>query len=277
MKRLFLLLICGASLYAASAQQLRTPQPSTTQTIKQDFGLGSIELSYSRPNVKGRKVFGELVPYGKVWRTGANNATTITFSDDVMIGGTKVAPGKYGILSIPDASEWTLILTKQTNVTSPAAYKQDQDVVRVKSKIRTVSSPKETFTMVFANVTDTQCELQIMWDNTSVSLPINTEVDSKVMKQIESTLLKDSRPYYAAAVYYVDNGKDLNQAVEWFNKAIEQNPKAYWVHYQKARALAKQGKKKEALEVSNKSMELAKEAQNDDYVQLNLKLQAELK
>jgi tetratricopeptide (TPR) repeat protein len=131
--------------------------------------------------------------------------------------------------------------------------------------------------MVFANVTDTQCELQIMWDNTSVSLPISTEVDSKVMKQIESTLLKDSRPYYAAAVYYVDNGKDLNQAVEWFNKAIEQNPKAFWVHYQKARALAKQGKKKEALEVSNKSMELAKEAQNDDYVQLNLKLQAELK
>jgi hypothetical protein len=277
MKRLFLLFICTASLFEGQSQQLRTPQPSTTQTLKQDFGLGTIELTYSRPNVKGRKIFGDLVPFGKVWRTGANNATTITFSDDVTIGGTKVAPGKYGILTIPEANEWTIIISKQTNVTSPSAYKQSEDVVRVQAKPRVLSSPKETFTIAVANVSDTQCELQIMWDNTSVSLPISTEVDSKVMKQIENTLLKDSRPYFAAAVYYLENGKDLNQAVAWFDKAIEQNPKAFWIYYQKARTLAKQGKKKEALEVSNKSLELAKEAQNEDYVQLNLKLQAELK
>jgi hypothetical protein len=277
MKRLYLAICCLALLYGAEAQQIRTPQPSTAQTIKQDFGLGTIEISYSRPNMRGRKIFGDLVPYGKVWRTGANNATTITFSDEVIIGDVKVPAGKYGLLSIPDANEWTLIISKQTNVTAPSAYKQDQDVVRIKTKPIALATPVETFTLQIANVSDTRCELHLMWDKTAVALPISTEIDSRVMQQIENTLIKDSRPYYAGAMYYLDNGKDLNQAVVWFNKAIEQNPKAYWVHYQKARALAKLGKKQEALQASQTSLQLAKEAGNDDYVVLNQKLQAELK
>ncbi|MFN4284614.1 MAG: DUF2911 domain-containing protein [Lacibacter sp.] len=277
MKRLFLAFCCLAFLFGAEAQQIRIPQPSTAQTLKQNFGLGTIEISYSRPNMRGRKIFGDLVPYGKVWRTGANNATTITFSDEVIIGDVKVPAGKYGLLSIPDANEWTLIISKQTNVTAPSAYKQDQDVVRIKTKPIALATPVETFTLQIANVSDTRCELHLMWDKTAVALPISTEIDSRVMQQIENTLIKDSRPYYAGAMYYLDNGKDLNQAVVWFNKAIEQNPKAYWVHYQKARALAKLGKKQEALQASQTSLQLAKEAGNDDYVVLNQKLQAELK
>ena len=113
---------------------LTTPAPSPTQTIKQNFGLSSVELSYSRPGMKGRKIFGDLVPFGKVWRTGANQATTLTFGEEVTIGGTKVPAGKYGLLTIPDKKSWTIIITKQTDVTSPAAYKQDQDVVRVKAE-----------------------------------------------------------------------------------------------------------------------------------------------
>src|SRR6478736_8705248 len=116
------------------AQELHTPQPSPTEEVKQNFGLSSIELSYSRPGVKGRKIFGDLVPYGKVWRTGANGATTINFGEDVTIGGKKVAAGKYGLLTIPGETEWTFIITKQLDVTNPSAYKQDQDVVRVTSK-----------------------------------------------------------------------------------------------------------------------------------------------
>lgn len=277
MKR-FIVATCFIAIVGnIEAQQIRTPQPSTAQTIKQDFGLGNIEISFSRPNMRGRKVFGDLVPYGKVWRTGANNATTISFSEEVTISGVKVAAGKYGLLSIPDASEWTLIISKQTNVTSPSAYKQDQDVVRVKAKPITMATAAETFTLQIANVSDTRCELHIMWDKTAVALPISVEIDSRVMQQIESTLIKDNRPYYAGAMYYLDNGKDLDQAVIWFNKAIEQNPKAFWVHYQKARALAKQGKKQEALQASNTSLALAKEAGNEDYVALNQKLQADLK
>lgn len=277
MKRLLLAGCCLAFMFSVEAQQIRTPQPSTAQTIKQDFGLGTIEISYSRPGMRGRKVFGDLVPFGKVWRTGANSATTIAFSEDVTIGDIKVPAGKYGLLSIPEANEWTLIISKQTNVTSPGAYKQDQDVVRVKAKPISMPTAMETFTLQIANVSDTRCELHIMWDRTAVALPISVEVDSRVMQQIENTLIKDSRPYYAGAMYYLDNGKDLNQAVAWFNKAIEQNPKAFWIHYQKARALAKQGKKQEALQASNTSMQLAREAGNEDYVALNQKLQAELK
>ena len=135
----------------------------------------------------------------------------------------------------------------------------------------------ETFTAMFADVKDNGAKLQMMWDKTMVELPISTEVESKVMKQIETMMGKDNRPYFNAAMYYADNGKDLNQAITWFDKAIEQNNKAYWIYYQKAKALAKQGKKTEAMTVSMKSMELAKEGKNDDYVALNQKLQTDLK
>ena len=277
MKKILLSALLIAAVTATEAQQLKTPAPSTTQTIKQDVGLGNIELVYSRPNMKGRPVFGDLVPFGKVWRTGANSATTLTFTDEVTIGGTKIAPGKYGLLSIPSASEWTLIITRQLDVTSPAAYKQESDVVRVSVKPYALPFSIETFTAMFADVKDNSTKLQMMWDKTMVELPISTEVESKVMKQIESMMGKDNRPYFNAAMYYADNGKDLNQAITWFDKAIDQNNKAYWIYYQKAKALAKQGKKAEAMTVSMKSMELAKEGKNDDYVALNQKLQTDLK
>ncbi len=276
MRKIFLSVLCLGALSLAEAQ-LKTPAPSTTQTIKQDVGLGSIEISYSRPNMKGRKIFGDLVPFDKVWRTGANSATTLTFSDDVTIGGTKIPAGKYGLLSIPSATEWTLIITKQLDVTSPAAYKMESDVVRVKAKPVTMPYAIETFTAMFGDIKDNSANLGLMWDKTYVQLPITTEVDSKVMKQIESMMANDSRPYFNAASYYADNGKDLNQAIAWFDKAFEQNPKAFWVQYQKAKALAKQGKKSEAMAASMKSIELAKEAKNDDYVALNEKLQKDLK
>lgn len=277
MKKLLLVAFCMGALVMTEAQQLKTPQPSTTQTLKQEFGLGSIELSYSRPNMKGRKVFGDLVPFDKVWRTGANNATTLTFTDEVLIGGTKVPAGKYGLLTIPSANEWTVIISKQTDVTSPAAYKQDMDVVRVKVKPMDLPFSFETFGISFENIKDNSCDLMMAWDKTLVSLPITTDVDGKVMKQIETIMKSDSRPYFAAASYYANNGKDLNQAIVWYDKAIEQNPKAFWVYYQKASTLAKLGKKSEAIAVSNKSIELAKEAKNDDYVALNEKLQKDLK
>ncbi len=277
MKKLFLGAICLAAITATNAQQLKTPAPSTTQVIKQDMGLGNIELAYSRPNMKGRKIFGDLVPFDKVWRTGANNATTLTFSDEVTIGGTKIAPGKYGLLSIPSATEWTIIISKQLDVTSPAAYKPESDVVRVKVKPAAMPFSIETFTAMFSDVKDNSAKLGLMWDKTYVEIPISTDVDSKVMKQIETIMTKDSRPYFNAAMYYAENGKDLNQAITWYDKAIEQNNKAFWIYYQKAKALGRQGKKSEALAVSAKSMELAKEAKNDDYVVLNEKLQKDLK
>lgn len=273
-------IFCGfvmATMFAANAQSIKTPSPSSTQTIKQEFGLGSVELSYSRPNIKGRKIFGDLVPYGQVWRTGANNATTLNFSEEVTIGGTKVPAGKYGLVSIPGQSEWTLILTKQLDVTSPAAYKQENDVVRVKAKPVTLATPVETFTMQFANIKPSSADLQIMWDNAMVSLPVSTDVETKVMAQIDNIMNKDNRPYFQAALYYLESGKDLTKALTWFDKAIEQQPNAFWIHHQRANALAKLGRKADAKTAAQKSIELAKQHNNADYVRLNERLLAELK
>lgn len=275
MKKVFLTSLAALCIFLAEAQ-LKTPAPSPTQTIKQDFGLGSIELSYSRPAMKGRKIFGDLVPFGNVWRTGANSATLLTFSDEVTIGGKKVPAGKYGLLSIPNKDSWTLIISKQLDVTSPAAYKAESDVVRVDVNTMKMGEKMESFTMQFANVKPTSCELHIMWENTAVSLPISTDVDTKVMTQIDQLMNKDTRPYFNAAMYYMDNGKDLNQALSWFDKAIEQTPTAFWVHHQRANCLAKLGKKAEAKAAAEKSKELAAAAKNDDYVKLNEKLLAEL-
>jgi hypothetical protein len=262
----------------SDAQQLTTPQLSPTQTVKQNFGLSSIELSYSRPSVKGRKVFEtEVAPYGKVWRTGANTATTLTFAEEVQIAGTKIPAGKYGLLSIPNRDEWILIITKQLDVTSAGAYKQESDVVRYSAKPVRLNSPVETFTIQFANVTPASTDLQIMWENTMVTLPITAETDKKIMAQIDNLLNKDTRPYMTAAMYYVDNNKDLNQAVIWFDKAIEQNPKSFNAYYQKANALVKLGKKDEARKAANRSLELARDAKNENSIRLNEKLLADLK
>jgi hypothetical protein len=276
-KVISLLALVGFCLHSGYAQQLKTPPVSTPQFIKQDFGLSSIELSYSRPNVKGRQIFGDLVPFGKVWRTGANQATTITFGDDVMIGGTKVPAGKYGLLTIPGASDWSVIISKQLDVTAPDAYKQDQDLVRVSVSPQNLPYSIETMTFIFGNVTPSSCDLQLIWDKTLLTLPIKTEVDTKVMAQIDDIMIKDNRPYFSAAQYYMDNGKDLNKALEWFNKAIEHNPDAFFMYYQKARCLALMGKKQDAITIAQKSMELARSAKRDDYVALNQKLIASLK
>ncbi len=264
-----LFLAAMAAVNVTFAQTLNTPQPSTTQTIKQNFGLSSIELSYSRPNAKGRSVIGGLVPFGKVWRTGANQATTLNFGDDVTIGGKKIAAGKYGLLSIPDKDNWILIITKQLDVTSPAAYKEESDLVRINVKPMMLNDKIETFTIQFTNVKASTCDLNLQWENTSVTLPVSTDVDSKVMSQINDVMTKDNKPYYNAAMYYMDNSKDLNQALTWFNKAVEQNPTAFFMQYQRANCLVKLGKKQEAIAASTKSLELSKTANNADYVKLN--------
>jgi Protein of unknown function (DUF2911)/Tetratricopeptide repeat len=275
MKHIITTILAAIILFTADAQ-LKTPPPSPPQTIKQDFGISSIELSYSRPGVKGRKVFGDLVPFGKVWRTGANSATTLSFEDDVTIAGIKVPAGKYGLLSIPDKDKWILIISKQTEVTNPSDYKQDQDVVRVSADAMKLKDPVETFTIQFANVKSSTCDLQLLWESTGVTLPISADVESKVMGQIDELMNKDNRPYFSAALYYMNNGKDLNQALAWFDKAVEMQPDAYWVHHQRANCLAKLGKKEEAKATAEKSKTLAAAAKNEDYVKLNEKLLVEL-
>ncbi len=272
-------LLFAAILFASftsEGQQLRTPAPSPTQTVQQDFGISTVQLIYSRPNMRGRKVFGDLVPYGKVWRTGANQATRLKFNDDVMIGGQPLKAGEYAVYTIPNENEWDIIINKGS-ANWGTNYKQEDDILRVKVKPTRLNDAVETFTMQFENVKPTSADLKIMWEKTAVAIPISTDIDTKVMAQINSLMNNDNRPYFGAAMYYLETGKDLNQAVTWFDKAIEQNPNAFWVYHQKANALAKLGKKEEARKTANKSIELAKAQNNDDYVKLNEKLLASLK
>lgn len=273
-KILSTVLICTIAFVASA--QLKTPAPSPTQTVKQDFGLSSIELIYSRPGMKGRKIFGDLVPWNKVWRTGANSATRIKFNDDVMIGGQALKAGEYAIYTVPNENEWEVIINKGS-ANWGTEYKMEDDIFRVKVKPMKLDQSVESFTMQFGNVKATSADLQIMWDKTAVSVPITTDIDKKVMAQINSQVIKDSRPYFQSAMYYMENGKDLNQAVQWFDKAIEQNPNGYWIYHQKANALVKLGKKAEAKVVAQKSMDIARQEKNDDYVRLNEKLIADLK
>ena len=274
---LTLFLVLSSFFYSTFAQDLNIPPPSPPQTIKQTFGLSTIELSYSRPSVKGRKIFGELVPFGKVWRTGANNATTIRFGDEVTIGGKKIPPGQYGLLTIPGESAWTFIISHQVDVTNPSTYKEDQDIVRVSSKSETLPIAMENFSILFDHISDTTCYLEMVWDHTAVGFPITTDIDPRIMANINTAMMGDKKPYFQSAVYYLDKGKNLDSALAWFNKAAAQDPDAYFIVYQKARCLAKMGKNQDAISTAQHGIELARKANNNDYVALNEKLIASLK
>lgn len=276
MKKLLLAAFCAVTM-GVQAQNIKTPAPSPTQTIKEDFALSSIELTYSRPSAKGRVIFGDLVPYGKIWRTGANVATRVTFGEDVKVGGVAVKAGAYALYSVPNANEWEIILNKGVNNGGLNGYKESDDVARFKVKPMALGQAVEMFTMQVANQTANSADIQISWEKTAVNIPVAADIDTKIMANIDQVMNNDTKPYFAAAGYYFEAGKDLPKALAWANKACEQSPKAYWVYHLKAKIQAKMGDAKAAKETAMKSKELAIEGKNDDYVALNDKLMAGLK
>jgi hypothetical protein len=277
MKNYLLTMALAGSMIAANAQQVTFPQPSPTASFSQNFATSKVEVSYSRPSAKGRKVFGDVVAYGKVWRTGANGATIISFGEDVQVNGTEVKAGKYGLLSIPGENEWTVILTKDLTVTSDGAYKQENDVTRFAVKPTRLNDKVETFTIEMANLKNNEADVVLKWENTAVSFKVISNYDAKLSKQIEETMSKDTRPYAQAAGYYLETGKDLNLALTWINKAIESYPKAYWNLYTKAKIQAALKDYNGAMASSAESWTLAKADGNDSYTKNNEVLQAEIK
>lgn len=260
------------------AQQLKVPAASPTQTIKQAFGLSEITLDYSRPGAKNRVIFGDVVPFGKVWRTGANGATKITFGDDVKVEGTEVKAGTYAIYSIPNKESWEIMLYKDLTLGGNVAdYKMENEVLRFKVKTMAMSNKVETFTMGVADITATSANIELMWENTKVMFAVMTEIDSKIMKNIESNVVKDNRPYFQAASYYYENNKDLKTALDWTNKAMVANPKAYWIVMLKAKIQLKLNDKKGAIETANLVIKMATEDKDDSYVKQAEKLIASAK
>jgi len=274
---LILLLCLTSTTLVLKAQQLKMPQPSSSQTIVQEFGLGKITLIYSRPNTKGRKVFGGMEPYGQVWRTGANSATVITFTDDVTLEGNKVPAGEYALFTIPDAKEWTIILNKNTKQWGAYTYKQDEDFLRFKIKPVQMPALLETFTMQFADVKATSAELHLMWERTALMLHLTTDIDARVMAGIDAAMQSEKKPYFAAATYYYENNKDLTKALAWITEAEKADAKAPWFKYWKARIQLKMGDKSSAAATAREGVRLAKEAKNDEYVRLNEAVAAQAK
>ncbi len=267
---LFALILINTS----RAQQIRTPAPSPSATFEQRVGLTDITINYSRPGIKGRTIFGDLIPYDKLWRTGANMATKVEFSDDVKIEGKELKAGSYALFTIPGRDKWTIIFNTNWNQGGIGQYKESEDVLRVSVNPEKMAEKIETFTLDINDITDTGAKLWILWENTAVPVQIDADVDAIVMADIERALdpASDAGNYFAAASYYYNTNRDLDQALEWINKSIDLGNTRYWVVHLKANILKKKGDCAAAIKAAEQSKTLAKEAGNDDYVTLNDKL-----
>ncbi|MGB3183445.1 MAG: DUF2911 domain-containing protein [Cyclobacteriaceae bacterium] len=257
------------------------PAPSPTSTIEQRVGLVDAKVVYSRPSMKGRQIFGDLVPFGEVWRTGANASTKVHFSDDVMINGEKLEGGEYALYTIPGKDEWTIIFSNNTTLWGSGGYDDSDDAVRVMVKPMENPMSVETFTMNFGNLTDGGADLMLMWDQTAVAIPISVNTDEQVMSQIDRAMQNPeaslANMYFQSANYYYTNKKDMSKAMDWVTKATELRGDAFWMMHLKAKIQAEMGEKKDAIKTAEKSMEMARQADNMDYVRLNEKLIASLK
>jgi len=276
MKRMMPLFIAAVSSLASVAQ-VKMPAPSPTQTIKQDFAMGSIELTYSRPNAKGRKIYGDLVPYNKLWRTGANAATRIAFTDAVELAGKKVDTGTYVLYTIPGVDSWEIILNKGLANWGIEGYKETEDVIRFKVEPTKSKGHVETLTMQFVNIKPQSCELHIMWEKTTVSIPVTSNIKERLKAQVEAAMQTDKKPYWQAAQFYNEYEGNLTKALDNCNKAIEATNKPYWIWLYKAKIQKEMGDKAGARASAQKSLELSKEAKNEDYVKMNEELLRKLK
>lgn len=261
----FMLLTCNF-LFA----QVQLPQLSPTATVIQNFGVGKITLVYSRPSIKERTLFSEnsdLAPLGKLWRTGANAATQLNFTDQVTLGGKKVDTGSYALYTIPGANEWEIILNKGYNNSGTDGYKESDDVVRFKVPAENNTDLNvETFTMEFLNIKAESCDLALLWGNTMVVIPVTTNFKDKARAGIEAALQTDKKPYWQAASFYYEYDKNYAKALENVNHAIETDKDAFYMYMLKARIQKELGDKTGAKASAEKTIELATAAKNDDYV-----------
>lgn len=272
MKKIAFSLILASSLLFTSLNaeaQLQLPPASSTQTVTQGLGISKVDLTYQRPSAKGRVVFGELVPYNAVWRTGANNATAITFGSEVSIEGQKLAAGTYGLFTIPGKTEWTIIFNKNAKQWGAYTYKQEDDVLRVKVKPSVLKDKVETFTISFDDVKDQSLKTTLAWENTKVAFNVVVDQKAEIMASIESAMQGEKKPYFQAAQYYYNNNLDIKKAAAWMIEADKGNDKAPHIKYWKSLILAKSGDKAAAAKAAQEGIDIAKASNNAEYIKLN--------
>lgn len=270
-KLLSLTLLVCALCTTQMIGQIRTPSASPSSTLTQTIGLSEVTIEYSRPAKKGRTIFGAegLVPTGKVWRTGANQATKITFSDDMTVGGSALKAGSYAILTIPNGSKWAVHFYNHES-TNWSSYVEKTPALIVEAAAVSLPMTIESFTINIMDVTSNSATLGIIWDQAYVPLELGAKVDEVVMAAIDKTLAGPTTgDYYAAGSYYHDSGKDLNKALKWVQMATKTDSPRYWQVRKESLILADLGKFKEAIAAAKQSLALATEADNADYVKMN--------
>jgi hypothetical protein len=283
MKKSIVLIALVLTAWVSQAQ-VQIPGASPAGSVSTQVGLTDIRIDYFRPKAKDRKIFGSdasvLVPYDKLWRTGANSGTKISFSDDVTVEGTKVPKGEYLIFTWPGATEWTVALYKDVTLGGNTnKYDKSQEAANFKVKPEKLTEKVEllTFNITDISADNKSAKVQMAWENTSVKFNVGVDFEAKVMKSIEDNTKVAPYNYFQAAVYYLENGKDLNQALDWVNKAAEGMNSPFWVLHQKAKIQKALGDKKGALATANQSLAKAKENSNRDYEMMNEALIKSLK
>ena len=259
--------------------QVQTPQASTIAEFTQIVGLTEIKITYSRPAMKGRKIMGDLVPYGAIWRTGANDNSLISFSDDVLVGNKSLKAGKYSIYTRPEKSNWEVYFYNKTdNSGLPKPWDESLIAASLTVKTKIVSEARENFTISIESINNDGAFIRLAWEKTEINIPLLVPTDEKAMSTIEKTLSKNPAPsdYYKAAVYFRESGKDLKKAKKWIAYAIKKDPGKFWMYRQQALILIGLGEKKGAIEASKNSLKYAVKAGNQDYVRMNTKTIAEL-
>ena len=269
---IFTLLLFTVNL---SFSQINTPRVSPASEVEQMVGLTEIEIEYSRPSMRGREVFGNLVPFGKVWRTGADNSTKISFDTDVIISGKTIQSGTYSIFSIPNKESWEIIFYSDVELWGvPRDWSDNKIVFSSMFDVKKLkkSNTVETFTISFNDLTNNDVNMNISWENTSVDIKIEAPTRSMVESDINKVLSDNPKPsdYYAAAVFYRQENINLDKALEWMNKAIEMNESPrFWQYRQQSLIMAANDKFVEAVDAAKKSLNLAIEADNQDYIKMN--------
>ena len=261
--------------------KITTPQPSPKATVEQRVGLTDVSVEYSRPGVRGRTIFGDLVPFGKTWRTGANSNTKVTFSSDVSIDGQTLNAGSYGLYTVPNENSWEIIFYSESDNSGVPRDWDDTKIV-AKTSVEVYSMPMnvETFTITFDDVSGTSATLGILWEKTYVGLKLEVPTDKLVSETIDAVMAAspEAGDYYNAAIYYRQQDLDIKKANEWMEKAMSLTEKpAFWQLRQQSLIYAKMGETEKAIAVAEKSLELSKAAGNEAYVKMNTQSLAEWK
>lgn len=271
MKNIFLFLFAGLLTVTVSGQ-IETPAPSPSATLEQQVGLTKVTIKYSRPGMKGRTIFGDLVPFGETWRTGANANTTISFDTKVSIAGQELEKGTYAIYTVPKKDAWDVIFYKDSNNWGvPQNWDDSKVALKATAKVEEMPVDVETFTIMIGNIKNDSAVLSFVWENTAASLKVNVPSEEMAMASIDRVMNGPTAgDYFAAASYFHDQKKDLQKAYEWIKKAVEiGDPSAYWILRRKSLIEADLGMKSEAIATAKKSLAEAEKAGNQDYVKMN--------